>query len=81
MAEREDIDKVVHALEKVPPKQLMLIELANSIPITGGSLDVHALFEKIPEINLATAEAAAYGNHTIQAVDALSRLQGQTDEE
>ncbi len=81
MGETEDIEKVVNALEKVPPKQLMIIELANSIPVTNGSLDVHALFERIPEINLATAEAVAYGNHTIQAVDALVRLQGQTDED
>jgi len=81
MGEKEDIEKVVNALEKVPAKQLMLVELANSIPITNGSLDVHALVERIPEINLATAEAVAYGNHTIQAVDALVRLQGQTEED
>jgi len=81
MGEKEDIEKVVNALQKVPPKKLMIIELANSIPITNGSLDVHALFERIPEINLATAEAVAYGNHTIQAVDALIRLQGQTEED
>lgn len=81
MREREGIEKVVNALEKVPEKQLMIIELANSIPITNGSLDVHALFERTPEINLATAEAVAYGNHTIQAVEALVRLQGQTEED
>ena len=81
MVEREGIEKVVNALEKVPEKQLMIIELVNSIPITNGSLDVHALFERIPEINLATAEAVAYGNHTIQAVEALVRLQGQTEED
>ena len=81
MGEKEDIEKVVNALAKVPPKQLMIIELANSIPITNGSLDVHALFERIPEINLATAEAVAYGNHTIQAIDALVRLQGRTEED
>ena len=81
MGEKEDIEKVVNALQKVPPKKLMIIELANSIPITNGSLDVHALFVRIPEINLATAEAVAYGNHTIQAVDALVRLQGQTEED
>jgi hypothetical protein len=81
MGEPEDIEKVVHALEKVPPKQLKIIELANSIPITGGSLDMHALMEKVPEINLATAEATAYGTVTIQAVDALARLLGKTDED
>ena len=81
MGEQENVEKVVKALEKVPPKQLMIIELANSIPVVNGSLEVNALFEKIPEINLATAEAVAYGNHTIQAVDALSRLQGQAEED
>ena len=79
MEEREGIEKVVNALEKVPAKQLVIIKLANSIPITNGSLDVDALSERIPEINLAIAEAMAYGNHTIQAVDALVRLQGQTE--
>jgi hypothetical protein len=81
MGEKENIEKVVKALEKVPPKKLMLIELANSIPVTNGSLDVRTLFERIPEINLATAEAVAYGNHTIQAVDALVRLQGRAEED
>lgn len=81
MGEKEYIEKVVNALEKVPPKQLMLIELANSLPITNGSLDVHALFERVPEINLATAEAVAYGNQTLQAVDALVRLQEKTEED
>jgi hypothetical protein len=81
MGEPEDIERVVYALEKVPPKQLMLIELANSIPITGGSLDMHVLMEKVPEINLATAEATAYGTHTLQAVDALVRLLGKADED
>jgi len=81
MREKEDIEKVVNALQKVPERHLLLIELANSIPVTGGSLDVNTLLEKRPEINLATAEAVAYGNHTIQAVDALVRLLGRTDED
>ena len=78
MSEAENIEKVVSALKKVPEKRLMIIELANSIPIKGGDLDVAVLSDMIPEINLATAEAVAYGNSTIQAVAALVRVHGQT---
>ena len=81
MGERENIENVANALEKVPAKQLMLIELANSIPTVNGSLDVNALLARTQEVNLATAEAVAYGNHTIQAIDALVRLQGQAEED
>lgn len=77
MGKAEDIEKVVSALQKVPEKRLMIIELANSIPIKGGDLDVDVLSDMKPEINLATAEAVAYGNLTIQAVDALVRVHGQ----
>ena len=77
MTEAENIERVVCALKKVPPKRLLLIELANSIPIRGGDLDPTVLSDMIPEINLATAEAVAYGNQTIQAVDALVRVHGQ----
>jgi len=80
MQENEAIDRVITALEKVPEKHLMIIEMANSIPLKGGDLDIDVLTDKIPEINLATAEAVAYGNHTIMAVEALVRLQGQEDD-
>ena len=80
MKESEAIDKVITALEKVPEKHLMIIEMANSIPLKGGDLDIDVLTDKIPEINLATAEAVAYGNHTIMAVEALVRLQGQEED-
>jgi len=77
MRESEDIEKVVNALKKVPEKRLRIIELANSIPIKNGDLDIDVLSDMIPEINLATAEAVAYGSNTIQAVDALVRVPGQ----
>ena len=80
MKESEAIDKVVASLEKVPEKHLMIIEMANSIPLKGGDLDIDVLTDMIPEINLATAEAVAYGNHTIMAVEALVRLQGQEED-
>ncbi len=75
--EREHINKVVSALKKVPRKQLLIIELANQIPIKNGELDYAEVAERQPEINLAVAEAKTYGAHTIQAVDALIRLQSR----
>ena len=71
MSESEDIQKVVIALKKVPEKRLLIIDLANSIPIKHGMLDIDVLAEKQREINLAVAEAKAYGTRTIMAVDAL----------
>ena len=77
MNEPESIGKVVSALAKVPAKQLLIIELANQIPIKNGEFDYDAVTELQPRINLAIAEAKTYGGHTIQAVDALIRLQSR----
>lgn len=74
MSDKDEIDRLVNALKKVPEKRLLLIELANSIPIKGGILDPVVLADKQREINLALAEAKAYGTATIQAVFALSAL-------
>ena len=79
IVEAENIEKVVRALLKVPEKKLLIIELANQIPISCGELDYAELSERQPEINLAIAEAKAYGSHTIMAVDALVRLKEGTD--
>ena len=79
MSEADEIEKVIHALSKVPEKRLLIIELANSIPIKSGSLDLTVISEKRREINLAIAEAKAYGTHTILAVDALVRLRGRKE--
>lgn len=79
MTEAENIDKVVKALLKVPEKKLLLIELANSIPIKNGELDYDELAKRQPEVNLAIAEAKAYGSHTLMAVDALIRLEAVTE--
>jgi len=75
MSESEDIEKVTASLRKVLPKRLLIIELANQIPIKNGELDYAEVAKRQLEINLAIAEAKAYGAHTIQAVDALIRLQ------
>ncbi len=74
MSDAKNIEKVVQALKKVPEKKLLIIELANTIPIKNGALDIEVLKERQPEINLAIAEATMYGANTMRAVDALSRI-------
>ncbi|MBA7564291.1 hypothetical protein ES708_05953 [subsurface metagenome] len=74
MNEPEYIKRVVRALKKVPPKELLIIELVNRFMVNG-ELDCEALAEAEPEINLAVAEAKMYGAHTIRAVDTLERLE------
>jgi hypothetical protein len=80
MSEAEDIEKVVRALRKVPEKRLLLIELANRIPVKGGEPDYDELAKIQPEINLAIAEAKMYGAHTIMAVDSLKRLKPRKED-
>ena len=79
MGEKEDIERVVRALKKVPEKRLLIIDLANSIPIKHGMLDIDVLVEKKREINLAIAEAKAYGARTIMAVDALVSMRARKE--
>ena len=74
MTEAENTDRVVTALVKVPEKKLLIIEIANTIPIINGELDYAELANNQLEINLAVAEAKVYGAHTMQAVDSLIRL-------
>jgi hypothetical protein len=79
MSESDSIDRVVKALLKAPEKKLKIIELANEIPIVFGALDPQVVSNRQLEINLAIAEAKAYGTHTLQAVDSLVRLQAIED--
>jgi hypothetical protein len=74
MTETENIAKVVTALLKVREKKLLIIELANTIPIVNGELDYAELSHRQLDINLAVAEAKVYGAHTLQAVELLVRL-------
>ena len=74
MTEAGNIDRVVTALLKVPEKKLLIIEIANTIPIVNGELDYNELANRQLDINLAIAEAKVYGAHTVQAVDSLVRL-------
>ena len=74
MTEPEAIDRIIAALRKVPEKKLLIIELANTIPIVNGELDYAELADRQLDINLAIAEAKVYGAHTLLAVDSLIRL-------
>ena len=76
MTEAENIDRIIAALRRVEKKNLLIIELANNIPIKHGMLDIDVLATMQREVNLAIAEAKAYGAGTIMAVDALVRLRG-----
>ncbi len=77
MSEAENIERVITALQKVPEKKLLIIELANRVPLKNGELDPAHLAARQPEVNLAITEAKAYGAHTMQAVDALIRLRAK----
>jgi len=74
VSEPEDIKRVVCALAKVPPKDLLIIELANRFT-KDGQLDYDALAEAQPEVNVAIAEAKMYGAYTIRAVSTLEQLE------
>ena len=74
MTESADIERVVAALKKVPEKRLMLIDLANRIPMKDGQLDYDAVTAIQPEVNMAIAEAKMYGTQTMMAVDSLKRV-------
>lgn len=73
MADEKILDAMIEALKGVPEKKLLLVELANSIPIKNGMLDIPTLQAKQKEITLAETEAKVYGAHTIQAVELLVR--------
>jgi len=81
MTKPGDIERVVAALKKVPEKRLLIIDLANRIPMKDGQLDYDAVTAIQPEVNMAVAEAKMYGTQTLMAVDSLKRViaQGQDD--
>ena len=74
MSEPENIEKVVSALEKVPAKELLIIELANRF-VKDGQLDYDTLAEAQPDVAMAIAEAKMYGAYTMRAVDTLENLE------
>ena len=79
MTEPEDMDRIITALLKAPEKRLLIIEIANTIPIVNGELDYAELANRQLEINLAIAEAKVYGAHTLMAVDSLVRLRANRE--
>ena len=74
MDKAKKIEEVVTALLKVREKKLFIIELVAQIPLKYGELDPAVLAKRQPEVNLAIAEAKAYGSHTLMAIDCLIRL-------
>ena len=76
MTEPEYIDRIVRGLSSVPPKSLLIIELANKYT-KDGELDYEGLAEAQPEVNRALAEAKMYGSHTLIAVSSLSQLEAK----
>ena len=81
MTEAADIERVVAALNKVPEKRLLLIDLANRIPMKDGALDYDAVAAIQPEVNMAVAEAKMYGTQTLMAVDSLKRVIARGEED
>ena len=81
MTEAADIERVVASLRKVPEKRLLMIDLANRVPMKDGALDYDAVTAIQPEVNMAVAEAKMYGTQTLMAVDSLKRVitRGQDD--
>lgn len=80
MREPEYIERVVNSLRTVPEKQLLIIELANRIPINNGQLEPEELSSIQPEVNLAIQEAKMYGAHTIVAVSTLNNLEAAPED-
>ncbi|HDZ26386.1 hypothetical protein LCGC14_1149330 [marine sediment metagenome] len=78
MSDQYTIEKLIKVLEKVPEKNLRLIDLINELTIDG-EIDVDLLGEREGEINLAIAEAKMYGSHTIIAVNSLQQLEAKPD--
>lgn len=70
-SEEQIIDMMVETLKRVPAKSLLLVELANKVPVVDGEFDKAALAKIQPQVNLAMAEAKSYGSATIMAVEAL----------
>jgi hypothetical protein len=81
MTEAADIERVVASLKKVPEKRLLMIDLANRIPMKDGQLDYDAVTAIQPEVNMAIAEAKMYGTQTLMAVDSLKRVIARGEED
>ena len=74
MSEADDIERVIHALNTVPEKSLLIVEIANEVTDKKGALDYDKLIDRQREVNLAVVEAKAYVQATQKAVEALKNL-------
>jgi thioredoxin-like negative regulator of GroEL len=74
MSEQEKIGKVVAALEGLPEKRLLIIELANQLTGADGMIDFQKVADRQPEVNLAMAEARSYSGAAEDALNALVKL-------
>lgn len=74
MGKKEDIDRVVRALQTVPEKHLLIIDIANEVTTKKGELNYDLLIDRQREVNLAVAEAKAYSHSTQRAIKALADL-------
>ncbi len=74
MSEADNIERVIFTLKKIPEKNLLLIDLANRIPMKNGELDYDEVNRLQPEVEMAIAEAKMYGTETLRAVHDLKNL-------
>ena len=69
-----DHDRVIKALATVPEKHLLIVDLAGELTTEKGALDYELVSERMPDINMAVAEARAYARATAHAVNALKSI-------
>jgi len=69
-----DHDRVIKALAAVPEKNLLIVDLAGELTTEKGALDYELVTERLPDINLAVAEAQAYARATATAIHALTKI-------
>uniref|UniRef100_A0A6M3XMN4 Uncharacterized protein n=1 Tax=viral metagenome TaxID=1070528 RepID=A0A6M3XMN4_9ZZZZ len=68
------IEKIVAALETVPEKNLLIVELLNQVTSAEGKINYKRLKAEQTRVNLAVAEAKSYSNATINAVEAVKKM-------
>ena len=69
-----DHDRVIKALATVPEKHLLIVDLAGELTTEKGTLDYELVNERMPDINMAVAEARAYARATANAINALKNI-------
>lgn len=70
----EEMDHVIRALETVPEKRLRMVELAWELMGSDGKVDLTKCADRLPDINLAMAEAEVYVKAAQRAVTVLRDL-------